>query len=131
MGLFTHRKGLAKAKAFCETVHLALVNENVEQRLLRCYSISPELGDESALISFLEFGSDIGHEAASNAFVHGENPWEPYRVSKGTATLREGTRTFENQEKVGTKRYDELIKIGQEVGLDTLLGIWESVLFGN
>ncbi|KAF4458724.1 carboxylesterase, partial [Fusarium albosuccineum] len=39
------------------------------QRLLQCYGIKPDLDDQDALLRILQFGSDIGNQAAARALA--------------------------------------------------------------
>ena len=87
MGLFSKKKDLASSFSSCAQSFFDS-NNGVASRLLHCYDITPELDDQTALLRLLQFGSDIGHQAASLALaekVPGDafvlefsepNPWD-------------------------------------------------------
>lgn len=87
MGLFSERQAIASA--FTDWVYSSLHDHGgVAARLLQCYGITPDLDDQAALLCLLQFGSDIGHQAAARALAASfpgdafvmefaePNPWE-------------------------------------------------------
>lgn len=68
MGLFAARKCIAVD--FTNHLHATLSQHNeAAQKLLKSYEISPDVDNETALLNVLQFGSDIGHEAAARALA--------------------------------------------------------------
>ncbi|KAH7133881.1 Alpha/Beta hydrolase protein [Dactylonectria macrodidyma] len=87
MGLFSQRQAIASA--FTDWVSSSLHDhDGAAARLLQCYGITPDIDDQVALLRLLQFGSDIGHQAAArtlaasfpgDAFVMEfaePNPWD-------------------------------------------------------
>ncbi|KAJ4250196.1 hypothetical protein NW762_012011 [Fusarium torreyae] len=87
MGLFAARKSIAAD--FEAHLHATLAQyPEAAQQVLETYGISAGLDDETALLRVLQFGSDIGHQAAAQALADrfpGDvflmefsepNPWE-------------------------------------------------------
>lgn len=85
--MFARRQGLATS--FARSIHSSLQDHpGAASRLLQCYSITPELDDQSALLRLLRFGSDIGHQAAARTLAESfpgdvfllefsePNPWD-------------------------------------------------------
>lgn len=65
------------------------------------------------------------------AFVHGEKPWEPFSVSGAISKLEGGQLKHLKETEAMTEQYRIMASIGQAVGLDTLLELWLTFLFGS
>ncbi|KAM5383465.1 hypothetical protein ACJZ2D_002158 [Fusarium nematophilum] len=87
MGLPAQRKDLAAG--FTKSLHLSLgQHQSAVEQLLQLYGITPGLDDETALLHALQFGSDIGFQAAAHALAESfpadafvmrfsePNPWD-------------------------------------------------------
>lgn len=192
MGLFSQRKSIASG--FSNLAHKLLSSyHGAADRLLGCYSITPELDDQDALLRVLTFGSDIGNQAAARAFassfpqdafvmefaepnpwdgpfkghsthildiafllqnyndeldstqragseefakaviafVHGEKPWEQFSASEAIAKLGGGQLKHLKGREAMAEHYREMASIGQDIGFDTLLGLWLAFVFGS
>ncbi|CVK96625.1 related to triacylglycerol lipase V precursor [Fusarium mangiferae] len=68
MGLFSHRKSVADEFATHLRTKFGKDNDTAEQ-LLKLYGISPDLENQDVLLRVLEFGSDIGNEAAARVLA--------------------------------------------------------------
>lgn len=190
MGLFSHRTGLAAAFVKCVNSTLQGPGGTAAQ-LLQCYGITPDLDGKAALLSVLQFGSDIGHQAPSRAlaasfpgedfvmefaepnpwdgpimghsthildiyfllhnfndfldmtqragaeqfakniiaFSYCQKPWESYPVSRGISRLEGGEKEYLDGTEAMAGRFRELLKFGQVIRLDILLGIWVNFVF--
>ncbi|WDK14590.1 carboxylesterase [Colletotrichum graminicola] len=63
-------------------------------------------------------------------FVHGEAPWGRLRDAAGRMIYEHGTRTYK-EDVAGSGKYDCVLTLGEEVGLDYLLKAWETFLFSQ
>ncbi|KAF6800343.1 carboxylesterase [Colletotrichum sojae] len=62
-------------------------------------------------------------------FVNGEAPWKRAQDAGGLAAYANGTREYKGGTHTVTARYDNLVKLGEIVGLDALLAAWGKFLF--
>ncbi|KAK2025124.1 carboxylesterase [Colletotrichum zoysiae] len=64
------------------------------------------------------------------AFVRGEAPWRRLQETAGRMVYEYGMRTYK-EDGASPGRYDSVLGLGEEVGLDSLLKAWETFLFSR
>ncbi|GKT48168.1 uncharacterized protein ColSpa_08349 [Colletotrichum spaethianum] len=61
-------------------------------------------------------------------FVHGQAPWKRFQDGAGRMVYENGTRMYK-QAGVNSEKYESLLELGEEIGLDALLKVWQNFLF--
>ncbi|KAK1585060.1 Alpha/Beta hydrolase protein [Colletotrichum navitas] len=86
---------------------------------------------------FQNYNEHLGEEQRQTAeafaadvidFVHGEAPWRRLQDTAGRMIYEHGTRTY-REDGAGSGKYDHVLSLGEEIGLDSLLKAWETFLF--
>ncbi|TDZ13650.1 Lipase 5 [Colletotrichum orbiculare MAFF 240422] len=62
-------------------------------------------------------------------FTYGKVAWEKHKDGNGLAVYQNGTRAYKEGDAGTTQRYRSLMELGEVVGLDALMGVWEKFLF--
>ncbi|TDZ31321.1 Cytochrome P450 monooxygenase patI [Colletotrichum spinosum] len=62
-------------------------------------------------------------------FTYGKVAWEKHKDGNGPAVYQNGTRAYKEGDAGTTQRYRCLMELGEAVGLDALMGVWEEFLF--
>ncbi|KAK1994527.1 carboxylesterase [Colletotrichum falcatum] len=64
------------------------------------------------------------------SFVRGQAPWRRLQDTAGRMIYGDGTRTY-REDGTTSGKYDCVLSLGEEIGLDTLLEAWETFLFSQ
>ncbi|KAK2053039.1 carboxylesterase [Colletotrichum caudatum] len=88
---------------------------------------------------FQNYNEHLGEEQRRTAgafaadvidFVRGEAPWRRLQDTAGRMVYEHGARTYK-EDGAGSGRYDSVLGLGEEVGLDSLLKAWETFMFSH
>ncbi|KAK1977375.1 carboxylesterase [Colletotrichum cereale] len=88
---------------------------------------------------FQNYNEHLGEEQRQTAesfaadvidFVRGEAPWKRLQDTAGRMVYENGTRTYK-EDGASSGKYDCVLGLGEEIGLDSLIAAWETFLFSQ